>query len=182
MLLKVRLPWRPHSFTSPLIWIFHLLLSLFHFFIIPICLSAACLHCHAPSLRHRRASASCSFALVTYVHMSPIHFRSLFLFHFHLSVRMKIASVVAQQKRETLKAVAVRAVCAIMRLIPPANHYMCCRLTWSSTSTRLSLHGVNGSNIDVFLFPSHQKRISSCMCDTSLWKIKCIMSLRTKWE
>lgn len=47
---------------------------------------------------------------------------------------MKIASVVAQQKCKTLKAVAVGAVCATVRLIPPANHYMRCRLRWSRTS------------------------------------------------
>lgn len=93
------------------------------FFIIPICLSAACLHCNAPSLLHHWAPSSCSFALVMYVHMSLIHFRSLFLFHFHLSVRMKITSVVTQRKCKTLKAVPVRAVWAIMRLIPPANDY-----------------------------------------------------------
>lgn len=104
------------------------------FFIIPVCLSAACLHCNAPSLLHHWASSSCSFALVMYVHMSLIHFRSLFLFHFHLSLRLKIPSVVTQQKCQTLKTVPVRDVCAIMRLIPPANDYMRCRLTRSSTS------------------------------------------------
>lgn len=63
--------------------------SIIPFFIIPICLSAACLHCNAPSLLHRGASSSC--ALLMCVHMSLIHLSSPPpLFHFHPSVRMRI--------------------------------------------------------------------------------------------
>lgn len=70
------------------------------FFIIPICLSAACLHCHAPSLLHRGASSSCSFALVMYVLVSLIHFSSpLFVSFSPVSQNEnKITSVVTWQK------------------------------------------------------------------------------------
>lgn len=152
------------------------------FFIIPVCLSAAGLHCHAPSLLHRRASSFCYFALVMYVHMSLIPSRSLFLFHFHLSVGMKITSVADQQKCKTLKGVPVRAVCAIMRLISLDNDDKRCRQTWSSTSMG-HFHRSTEATVQSMTYfcplPTQNKLVLAC---TFLWKVICLMSLRINLE